>query len=73
MHLSPRIDTRLYRKLRTNKADRDRGPDCSGAPPTPPSMRIRPRCGTQGIAGSVQFLRASLLPDLIETHQATLG
>jgi hypothetical protein len=23
--------------------DRDRGPDCSGAPPTPPSMRVRTR------------------------------
>ena len=23
--------------------DRDRGPDCSGTPPTPPSMRVRTR------------------------------
>ena len=25
------------------ESDRDRGPDCSGTPPTPPSMRVRTR------------------------------
>ena len=28
---------------RTNHRYRDRGPDCSGAPPTPPGMRVRTR------------------------------
>ena len=30
-----------HEEMPHNKTDRDRGPDCSGAPPTPPGMRVR--------------------------------
>jgi hypothetical protein len=36
------LGDRLMRQSQTHRPnqDRDRGPDCSGAPPTPPGMRV---------------------------------
>jgi hypothetical protein len=39
--LNERIAKFLATKTRNNNPNRDRSPDCSGAPPTPPGMRDR--------------------------------
>jgi len=59
-----RSSTSTSTKNSQNKTNQDRGPDCSGAPPTPPSMRVRPRwfnaqeCGGGSISRSESSARS---------------